>query len=144
MNPYLISLNAKPLPEQVGAKARNLRLLADLGFRIPPNSWTCRWEAYLAYQNGDCSVMDALKSGLVHIVQPDRCYAVRSSANIEDGKHHSFAGQFKTVLNVDGTDGVLAAIQEVWRPPPANKSRPICSISLARPKRLRWPLSSRI
>jgi pyruvate,water dikinase len=39
---------------------------------------------------------------------------VRSSANVEDGSEHSFAGQFKTVLNVRGIDAVLAAMLSVW------------------------------
>lgn len=40
--------------------------------------------------------------------------AVRSSAVAEDGDHSSYAGQFLTKLNVQGTDAVLAAVKACW------------------------------
>ena len=45
-------------------------------------------------------------------------FAVRSSAMIEDGKKHSFAGQFLTVLDV-APDKVMAAIKKVRASGPA-------------------------
>lgn len=44
----------------------------------------------------------------------ERCYAVRSSATVEDGKEHSFAGQFESVLNVQGREALLKAITKCW------------------------------
>ncbi|WP_432719396.1 PEP/pyruvate-binding domain-containing protein [Pseudomonas syringae] len=41
--------------------------------------------------------------------------AVRSSANIEDGNQHSFAGIFSTHLSVKGLPALKAAILDVWR-----------------------------
>ena len=41
--------------------------------------------------------------------------AVRSSANIEDGTQHSFAGIFATHLSVQGVQAVKAAVLDVWR-----------------------------
>jgi pyruvate,water dikinase len=43
----------------------------------------------------------------------DRTYAVRSSANVEDGDDASFAGQFETKLGVRGRDDLVAAIDAV-------------------------------
>ena len=40
-------------------------------------------------------------------------FAVRSSATVEDAVNFSFAGQFESVLNVSGTEEVLAAIERV-------------------------------
>lgn len=40
--------------------------------------------------------------------------AVRSSAGSEDGDEHSFAGIFESFTDVQGFDGVLAAVQRVW------------------------------
>ena len=41
--------------------------------------------------------------------------AVRSSANVEDGAQHSFAGIFSTHLSVTGLEPLKAAILDVWR-----------------------------
>ncbi|MCH5553890.1 PEP/pyruvate-binding domain-containing protein [Pseudomonas syringae] len=41
--------------------------------------------------------------------------AVRSSANIEDGNQHSFAGIFSTHLSVKGLPALKATILDVWR-----------------------------
>lgn len=40
-------------------------------------------------------------------------FAVRSSAVSEDSQHHSFAGQYETVLNVNGLNSLFAAIKQV-------------------------------
>lgn len=40
--------------------------------------------------------------------------AVRSSAAAEDGRRHSHAGQFESVLNVSGLAATWEAIREVW------------------------------
>lgn len=41
--------------------------------------------------------------------------AVRSSASVEDGTTHSFAGIFTTRLNVSGIDDLKTAILDVWQ-----------------------------
>ena len=40
-------------------------------------------------------------------------YAIRSSADVEDGAAHSFAGQFQSVLDVAGTQAAAEAVQTV-------------------------------
>ena len=46
-------------------------------------------------------------------LQDGRALAVRSSSNSEDGRHHSFAGQFSSVLNVKDEPQLFAAFKEV-------------------------------
>ncbi|MEV4233744.1 phosphoenolpyruvate synthase [Nocardia sp. NPDC049737] len=40
--------------------------------------------------------------------------AVRSSAVVEDGPGHSYAGQFDSFLNVNGVDAVAARVRDCW------------------------------
>lgn len=44
----------------------------------------------------------------------DKKLAVRSSCVVEDSKLTSFAGQYVSVLNVNGRDAILAAIRSCW------------------------------
>lgn len=111
--PVLVSLYASRLPPTLGNKAHNLRRLAEKRFRIPI-TWVIPWEAYLRYLADDVALIQELYEALDRVIQPDRAYAVRSSANIEDSLERSYAGQFKTVLNVRGVESALQAIWQVW------------------------------
>ncbi len=88
--------------ETVGGKAYGLSRLARMGLRVPPAFVICRAQPR-SYPEG---LHEALASIGNHPV------AVRSSAQGEDGVEDSFAGQYDTVLNVDGYDAMLAAIDQ--------------------------------
>ncbi|MGD8472790.1 MAG: PEP/pyruvate-binding domain-containing protein [Anaerolineae bacterium] len=100
-------------PRRIGHKAENLRFLAKKGFPTPA-TYVCTWDSYDAYAHGDRQVLDLLRAELAAELDPNRRYAVRSSANLEDGTHSSFAGQFKSVLDVQGAGEILEAIGSVW------------------------------
>ncbi len=110
---YILSLKERRLPRSAGNKALNLRRLMDNGIRIPL-TYVCTWEAYRQYIGNDVSLVQALRGELAGIVDPQKIYAVRSSANIEDSLERSFAGQFKSMLNLQGVDNVLQAVWSVW------------------------------
>ncbi len=111
--PYIYHLSNKRLPDSIGNKAANLRRLKDRKFRIP-DTYVCTWNAYLDYLDAPGKSNEQIRRELSQIIDPGKSYAVRSSANLEDGLEHSFAGQFCTVLDVRGTDKILEAIQEIW------------------------------
>ncbi|MGD9376025.1 MAG: PEP/pyruvate-binding domain-containing protein [Anaerolineae bacterium] len=110
---YLFDLASRWRSRTMGNKAKKLRFLLRHQFPVPA-TLVCSSDAYLRYRAGDPHIAQQLRSELRKKLDPDKAYAVRSSASIEDGQDHSFAGQFKTLLDVQGVDGIAQAVQEVW------------------------------
>ncbi len=110
---FVFDLHEKRIPDSIGNKAHNLRKLADIGMRIP-NTHAVKWDAYNRYVEDDVTLVKELQDELSAHLKTDESYAVRSSANIEDGLDRSFAGQFKSVLNVQGVENIFQAIWSIW------------------------------
>ena len=45
---YIYNLKGKTVPETIGAKAKNLRFLAQKSFAVP-ETFVCTWDAYQNY-----------------------------------------------------------------------------------------------
>ncbi|MFC1922964.1 PEP/pyruvate-binding domain-containing protein [Chloroflexota bacterium] len=90
-----------------------MRSLVDHGFHVP-ETYVCTWEAYTRFLETDASLLIQLKDELAKKLDLEKTYAVRSSANIEDNVNHSFAGQFKSFLDINGLEEILEAMQEIW------------------------------
>ena len=110
---HLIDLENRKPPQSIGNKALNLKRLAEIGVRIP-ETFVVNWDAYCRYLEDDVKLVDELRRELSHKLNSGALYAVRSSANIEDSLERSFAGQFKSVLNVQGVDNIFQAIWSIW------------------------------
>ena len=110
---YVFDLKEAKLPKSMGNKARRLRFLIENSFRTPA-AHVCTWDAYLRYLEDDPEIIEPVNSELSGKLDLNRRYAVRSSANIEDSLDHSFAGQFRSILNVQGVDDILEAIWAIW------------------------------
>ncbi|QFU76768.1 pyruvate, water dikinase [Halioglobus maricola] len=88
--------------DSCGGKAHGLAQLQSMGLRVPPAFVILAASADAP--PADLSThLNTLGTGPV---------AVRSSAQGEDGAEASFAGQYDTVLNVQGEDAVQAAIRQ--------------------------------
>jgi len=114
--------------KSLGGKANNLMLLEELNLNIPrwvvvpkqamlgqlPNNLN---EDNIVEAIDSIQVSACLLSDLGTYFGPefrDLKYAVRSSADGEDGNSHSFAGQFETKLNVPYSE-LKKSIKEVWK-----------------------------
>ncbi len=98
-----VPLKDPALPQGLGGKVGGLRWLADHGFPVPA-TWV------LPAPEGDG---DDVAAALAPVIDPSRRYAVRSSANVEDGGAISYAGQFVSRLDVTGLDAVVDAVVAV-------------------------------
>lgn len=114
MDPVMINLQAKEIPRRIGNKAENLASLMRIRDIKVPMTWVISWEAYQGYLGQTHSPMDEIESGFRSFLDPVKHYAVRSSSNIEDANFHSFAGLFKTFLDVQGYEELRKAVVEVW------------------------------
>jgi pyruvate,water dikinase len=110
---YIFSLQDTGKNRHIGNKAQNLRFLAARGFSVP-RTYVCTWDAYARYVQDDVQVLEALRTELAAKLDDGKKYAIRSSANLEDDLDSSFAGQFKSILDVQGVDEILQAISSIW------------------------------
>jgi phosphoenolpyruvate synthase/pyruvate phosphate dikinase len=110
---YLKRLGQQSRGQEIGNKAASLWQLRKLGLRVP-KTFVLAGDAYRGYLQDDMAVISAVIRELARKLDPGKSYAVRSSANLEDSFDHSFAGQFKTVLNVPGGDPLMQAVWSIW------------------------------
>jgi phosphoenolpyruvate synthase/pyruvate phosphate dikinase len=105
----------------MGTKAATLAHLASRGFRVPAGfvitSDACERILAAADDAGGTTTKAQIPADIwaeirSHIDQLGDCpLAVRSSGLAEDLAHASFAGQYETVLEVEGAEAVAAAIR---------------------------------
>ncbi len=99
---------------QTSPKYDNLRILKEKGYQVPATHFISP-AVYTDTEDTYVQSFETIRADLEKILVDGRSYAVRSAATLEDGGEHTFAGQFKTVLNVQDLDGLRMALEEVWR-----------------------------
>ena len=110
---FLSPIKPNQLPNHSGGKAKQIQQLMIKGVNVP-DTFVCVWDAYENQFQEKTAVLSQLRQEFIPIIDPQKIYAIRSSANVEDGLNFSFAGQFESLLNVQGIDNVLDAVQQVW------------------------------
>ena len=95
------SHNCRTLSDNIGPKARNLFLLQEAGFQVPP--FFCVDETF-----DEAEVLTYLAEHFPHTDS----FSVRSCASLEDSAGYSFAGQFRTFLRVPRGE-ICARIRDV-------------------------------
>jgi phosphohistidine swiveling domain-containing protein len=111
---YIYRVTPQDLLHNCGGKAEQIQQLLTYDVEKVPVTHVCSWEAYEAFVQGEQNVSYHLREELNQKLDLSKSYAVRSSANIEDGYCVSFAGQFSSLLNITGIDNLLKAIEQVW------------------------------
>ena len=109
----IYSLSKRRLNPYVGSKAANIHFLLRHGIKVP-DSWGIVWTAYEQNINNSSKTQMDLRRELNTIIDPRKSYAVRSSASVEDSGEFSCAGLFKSYLQVQGIDNIIACIAKVW------------------------------
>ncbi len=85
---------------EIGGKARGLIFLQKHGFNTPP-FFILNHTTLMAVSDGSCSLQSLLQDWKTkNNISPDSVWAIRSSADNEDGAKKSFAGLFTTETNV--------------------------------------------
>lgn len=113
-NRYVRSLDRLFMIQKCGRKAENLSFLLRNGFPVP-SGWVVTWDAFTDFQLHGSRILDVLHHELEAVISPVQTYAVRSSASVEDDGRCSFAGQFRSFLDIQGLPAILESIQAVWR-----------------------------
>jgi pyruvate,water dikinase len=97
---------------EIGGKAKGLLFLNKNKFLTPP-FFILDFETLSSVTLGNVSLENIVQNWVLnHNINSDDIWAVRSSADVEDGSEHSYAGIFSTVINVK-TTALENAIQKV-------------------------------
>jgi len=95
-----------------GNKAENLSILSNHGILVP-RGIAVSYEQYLSYLESRI-LSDEFQNELIRGLDTySGKFSVRSSANVADSGQRSYAGQFKTILDVSKEE-VLEAIRKVY------------------------------
>jgi pyruvate,water dikinase len=110
---YLYHITQRSAKRSFGNKALGLKTLFRQRFPIPA-TWCIPAEAKQDYEQDQTSFNRHFRQELEKHIHPEKRYAVRSSGKLEDRADYSFAGQFATLLDIQGYEALMTAVHKVW------------------------------
>ncbi len=114
--PWILPLSAAHHASLVGGKAASLARLINAGLPVPPG-FAITTAAFEAWREvGRDTIPDAVLTPLLAAYRAlgSAAVAVRSSATVEDGAAMSMAGQYETILGVQGEASLIEAVRRCW------------------------------
>jgi pyruvate,water dikinase len=99
--------------KHIGNKAVSLIKMHKLGFRVP-DSFVIPQQVRDSFAMDPDRIRQLILNEVDQIAGKHPSWAIRSSSSLEDLEEHSFAGQFTTLLDVQGSQAMLEAIEQVW------------------------------
>lgn len=102
--------------DELGGKGHNLVALKRAGFTVP-GGLVLTTGLFTALHRSDGDAVARLRAIFADALKDfpsSTRFAVRSSGSDEDAGDTSFAGQHDTILNVQGTDELVKAVQDCW------------------------------
>jgi phosphohistidine swiveling domain-containing protein len=133
---FLYAINKNTALQNCGGKASQLQRMMAHEITVPVTH-VCVWDAYESYLKNGTLILEQLKKEIAQKLDLSKAYAIRSSANVEDGQKFSFAGQFDSFLDVRGLQNILEAVQAVWESARNPKLRTYLAGSDISPEQLR-------
>ena len=122
-------------PANLGGKANNLYLLQRAGFAVPPfivlPQSGLQAVSFTENQGQKLKITELqaeISTALTHFPETVVHFAVRSSAQAEDGAKHSFAGLFESYLYV-GRSEIAEAVQKVWQSAFTERVQTYCTVN---------------
>lgn len=114
-NELIYPLTKKSSRFGIGGKAEKLLFLAENNFLIP-RTYVVPYYAFDEYNKGNEEIIKKLQNEIEEKIEVDNCcFSIRSSANIEDSANYSFAGQFRSYLNVVGIQDIIDKVILIWK-----------------------------
>jgi acyl-phosphate glycerol 3-phosphate acyltransferase len=112
-NRYIINLASVRGDSKFADSAGKLDYLRKKGFKTP-ETYICTFRAYEEYVSGKSHVLDDLEKEIGNLIDSNKHFSIKPSANIEDTTSDYFAGQSEKYLNLKGPKPIVEAIEQLW------------------------------
>ena len=119
---YIYHITRAGTRKEIGNKAASLYKMLKSGFNVP-DTYVLPQHTRSAFLSDPGKAREQLLREIHNIPDKNRAWAIRSSGALEDLREHSFAGQYTSLLDVQGDKSMLEGIEDMVRACEAKLSR---------------------